>query len=57
MSLGVGLRISEAQAQSSGIPFLPAARRFRCRTLSYLSSTMSACMLSCFPHDDSGPNL
>jgi hypothetical protein len=42
---GAGFEVSEAQAKLSGSLSLPAACGSRFRTLSYFSSTVSACML------------
>ena len=46
--LGVGFEVLEAQSRSTGSLSLPAAYRFRCRTLSYLFNTMSAYVPQCF---------
>lgn len=45
-------KLNQAQCCS-----LPAAYGSRCRALSYLFSTMSACMLPCFGHDNNGLDL
>jgi hypothetical protein len=46
---GVGFEVSNAQAKPSQVSlFLPAACQSKCRSLSYLSSIMSAFMLPCF---------
>jgi hypothetical protein len=44
-SLRAGLEVPEAQARPNVLLSLPATCGSRCRTLSYLSGTMSACKL------------
>ena len=57
VSLEPGFEVAEAQARPTGSLFCPAVCRSRCRTLSYLPSTMSAWSIPCFCHDNSGRNL
>ena len=47
VSLGVGFEVLEIQVRPSGSLALPVGYQSRCRTLSYLSSTLSALMLPC----------
>lgn len=42
VSLKVSFEASEAQIKPGGSLFLPATDQFKCRTLGYLSSTISA---------------
>ena len=47
VSLGAGSEVSDVQARPNVALSLPAACGFRCKILSYFSSTMSVCMLPC----------